>query len=611
MKHGKAPGPTGTTATMIKAWPADIHKHVFQLLNDIWLSRKIPEWWFNGHLRPIPKPGEPSLNNLRPLGLYEISRKVLTAIIIRRVLCKWEEFDLLNSNQYAFRRGRSTDQAILRIINAVEDSCERNIPLLQILWDLRRAFDSVPFNFSRLALFRLGVPIEAIEFLVTLMENNSMTVASPFHLANHNENINSLCGDLHFHQERGTGQGDPPSPILWIALFDVLLDMLAAMPNDGAYYAQSSVSRLYRVHDTAYADDLASTSATFQSQQAKADIICTFCACTGMEIAMAKIRSFAINSSTTTPNILLHNSQWEATTIPSCTDAFSAKYLGFLADHINDDESAFIATEQYLQKSTGILIHSNIPKDIKLLVYRMQIVPKVLYVATKACWSLKQYRLLDKFPSQLLKHIGGHMPSSPNAMLYFPADQCGSGLHPISDLAQSQKWGQLARALDTPNDAALAANGLIERALRQTAQQSMSSAHRQIFPRNLKYLKCFAGSLVEWGNSISLALTHSPEFVSHDSNTAILPFIDDSKESDHVIRVLQRRDITAQGELCRSSHNGEMRWETDKDTQLILHALGDNAIHHPTDNAIILNNGQIYRMDNRIVEIIGVINDSN
>ena len=162
MKHGKAPGPTGTTATMIKAWPADIHKHVFQLLNDIWLSRKIPEWWFNGHLRPIPKPGEPSLNNLRPLGLYEISRKVLTAIIIKRVLCKWEEFNLLNSNQYAFRRGRSTDQAILRIINAVEDSCERDIPLLQILWDLRRAFDSVPFNFSRLALFRLGVPIEAI-----------------------------------------------------------------------------------------------------------------------------------------------------------------------------------------------------------------------------------------------------------------------------------------------------------------------------------------------------------------------------------------------------------------------------------------------------------------
>ena len=47
-----------------------------------------------------------------------------------------------------------------------------------------------------------------------------------------------------------------------------------------------------------------------------------------------------------------------------------------------------------------------------------------------------------------------------------------------------------------------------------------------------------------------------------------------------------------------------MRRETDKDTQLILHTLGDNVIHHPIDNAIILNNGQIYRMNNRIVEII-------
>ena len=85
-----------------------------------------------------------------------------------------------------------------------------------------------------------------------------------------------------------------------------------------------------------------------------------------------------------------------------------------------------------LLNNTSILIHSNIPKDVKLLVYRMQIVPKVLYVATKACLPIKQYRLLDKFPSQLLKHVGGHMSSSPNAILYFPSDQCGSGLHPIS-----------------------------------------------------------------------------------------------------------------------------------------------------------------------------------
>ena len=75
----------------------------------------------------------------------------------------------------------------------------------------------------------LDLPTEAIEFLVTLMEHNCMTVVSPFHLANHNEDINRFCNDLHFHQERGAGQGDPPSPILWIAAFDILLEMLAAI----------------------------------------------------------------------------------------------------------------------------------------------------------------------------------------------------------------------------------------------------------------------------------------------------------------------------------------------------------------------------------------------
>ena len=119
----------------------------------------------------------------------------------------------------------------------------------------------------------LDLPTEAIEFLVTLMEHNCMTVVSPFHLANHNEDINRFCNDLHFHQERGAGQGDPPSPILWIAAFDILLEMLAAMPNNGSYYTQSSVSKLYKVNDTAYADDLVSTAATSHMQQAKADVI--------------------------------------------------------------------------------------------------------------------------------------------------------------------------------------------------------------------------------------------------------------------------------------------------------------------------------------------------
>ena len=49
----------------------------------------------------------------------------------------------------------------------------------------------------------------------------------------------------------------------------------------------------------------------------------------------------------------------------------------------------------------------------------------------------------------------------------------------------------------------------------------------------------------------------------------------------------------------------------DNETQGILRALNDNVISCPTDENIILNNGQIYRANNRIVEIIGTINETD
>ena len=49
----------------------------------------------------------------------------------------------------------------------------------------------------------------------------------------------------------------------------------------------------------------------------------------------------------------------------------------------------------------------------------------------------------------------------------------------------------------------------------------------------------------------------------------------------------------------------------DNETQGILRALNDNVISCPTDENIILNNGQIYRTSNKIIEIIGAISDSN
>ena len=75
-----------------------------------------------------------SLDNLRPLGFYEISRKIFTAILTRRIYNFWEKHGLLDENHHAFRRRHSTLQAIIRLLNPTEDATEHGIPQREMHW---------------------------------------------------------------------------------------------------------------------------------------------------------------------------------------------------------------------------------------------------------------------------------------------------------------------------------------------------------------------------------------------------------------------------------------------------------------------------------------------
>ena len=136
--HGKAPGPSGVTATMIKSWPDATHQLVFSCLRSLWRHRSVSNWWLHSYLHPIPKKGAATLDNLRPLGQYEITRKLLAAIIIKRAYRIWEQLKLLHPHQHAYRRGMGTGTAILRLLNLIEDSTESDLPLLVTAWDIKR-----------------------------------------------------------------------------------------------------------------------------------------------------------------------------------------------------------------------------------------------------------------------------------------------------------------------------------------------------------------------------------------------------------------------------------------------------------------------------------------
>ena len=64
-------------------------------------------------------------------------------IIYKRLTSYIEKHDLLNSSQYSFRKGYSTQHAILDIVNDIQSNMNRHLLSCGVFTDLKKAFDTV------------------------------------------------------------------------------------------------------------------------------------------------------------------------------------------------------------------------------------------------------------------------------------------------------------------------------------------------------------------------------------------------------------------------------------------------------------------------------------
>ena len=93
---------------------------------------------------PIFKNGNPlSLDNYRPISLLSAFSKVLEKIICNRLVVFLEANNLINKNQFGFRKKHSTSHPIIHLLNKVTEASNKRKVSLAIFCDLRKAFDTV------------------------------------------------------------------------------------------------------------------------------------------------------------------------------------------------------------------------------------------------------------------------------------------------------------------------------------------------------------------------------------------------------------------------------------------------------------------------------------
>ena len=107
---------------------------------------------------PIYKTGDKSLiNNYRPISILSFYSKVFEKLMYNKLYNFIEANDILYAHQYGFRRGHSTQQAIITLINKITKSVNSDDFVISVFIDLKKAFDCVPTNIPLAKLQAYGI----------------------------------------------------------------------------------------------------------------------------------------------------------------------------------------------------------------------------------------------------------------------------------------------------------------------------------------------------------------------------------------------------------------------------------------------------------------------
>jgi hypothetical protein len=108
--------------------------------------------------------------------------------------------------------------------------------------DLARAFESIPWSFLFEVLRRMGFGERFLKWIVLLL-----------YTANTKVLVNGVPGER-IHHGRGLRQGDPTSPMLFVAAMETSSVMIKKVVQDNPFGSLASISPLQRIF--VYADDV-------------------------------------------------------------------------------------------------------------------------------------------------------------------------------------------------------------------------------------------------------------------------------------------------------------------------------------------------------------------
>ena len=198
---------------MLKKEKHKFSRLLIDLINETIKGRVFPEVLKTAKVIPIFKKGDKSnLNNYRPISLLPVLSKILEKIINKQITSKLDEFHLIDDNQYGFRTGHSTEDAVIKFIDLIEKTKQTHRHVISIHIDVSKAFDSCNHDILTAKLRRIGMCGKSLELMKSYLNNRVQELW-----------LENDCGGR-FVINIGVGQGTVLGPTLFkIYIMDMYL----------------------------------------------------------------------------------------------------------------------------------------------------------------------------------------------------------------------------------------------------------------------------------------------------------------------------------------------------------------------------------------------------